>query len=84
MKLCYVAAWMEEGFRREWIHVYVWLSPFTFLLKLSRDLLSYTQIQSRKFKSERKKKKNYSTTSFLFVIMYVERFLKYSVHGTTL
>ena len=64
----------ERGFRREWIHVYVWLSPFTFLLKLSRDLLSYTRIQSRKFKSEKKKKKHYSTTSFLFVIMYVEIF----------
>ena len=24
---CYVAAWMGEEFRGEWIHVYVWLSP---------------------------------------------------------
>ena len=25
---CYVAAWMEGGFREGWIYVYVWLSPF--------------------------------------------------------
>ena len=25
---CYVSAWMGEGFRGEWIHVNVWLSPF--------------------------------------------------------
>ena len=24
---CYVAAWMEGDFRKEWMHVYVWLSP---------------------------------------------------------
>ena len=26
---CYVAAWMGGGFGGEWIHVYVWLNPFT-------------------------------------------------------
>ena len=31
---CYVPAWMGRGFGGEWIHVYVWLSPFTFPLKL--------------------------------------------------
>ena len=25
----YVPVWMGVGFRGEWIHVYVWLSPFT-------------------------------------------------------
>ena len=30
----YVLAWMGEGFGGEWIHVYVWLSPFTVHLKL--------------------------------------------------
>ena len=25
---CYVAAWMGGEFGAEWIHVYVWLSPF--------------------------------------------------------
>ena len=25
---CYVAAWMGREFGGEWIHVYVWLSPF--------------------------------------------------------
>ena len=31
---CCVPAWMGRGFVGEWIHVYVWLSPFTFPLKL--------------------------------------------------
>ena len=33
---CYVAAWMGEGVGGEWIHIYVWLSPFTVHLKLSQ------------------------------------------------
>ena len=33
--LCYVAAWMRGEFGGEWIHVYVWLSPFAVYLKLS-------------------------------------------------
>ena len=33
---CYVAAWMGEEFGREWVHVYVWLSPFAVHLKLSQ------------------------------------------------
>ena len=33
---CYVAAWMGGEFGGEWIHVYVWLSPFTAYLKLSQ------------------------------------------------
>ena len=32
---CYVAAWMGGEFGGEWIHVYVWLSPFAVHLKLS-------------------------------------------------
>ena len=32
---CHVAAWMGGEFAGEWIHVYVWLSPFTVHLKLS-------------------------------------------------
>ena len=32
---CYAAAWMGEGFGGEWIHVYVWQSPFAVLLKLA-------------------------------------------------
>ena len=32
----YVAAWMGGEFGREWIHVYVWLSPSTVHLKLSQ------------------------------------------------
>ena len=33
---CHVAAWRGEGFGREWIHVYVWLSPFAFHPRLSQ------------------------------------------------
>ena len=34
---CYVAAWMGGEFGGEWIHVYVWLSPFHVLkLKLAQ------------------------------------------------
>ena len=33
---CYVPAWMGVGFGGEWIHVYVWMSPFTVHLKLSQ------------------------------------------------
>ena len=32
---CYVAAWMGGEFGGEWIHVYLWLSPFAVHLKLS-------------------------------------------------
>ena len=47
---CYMAAWMGGEFGGEWIHVYVWLSPFTDHLKLSQCLLiSYTSIQNKKF-----------------------------------
>ena len=31
---CYVPAWLGPGFGGEWVHVYVWLSPFTVHLKL--------------------------------------------------
>ena len=33
---CYVAAWMEEKFGGEWIHIYVGLCPFAVHLKLSQ------------------------------------------------
>ena len=32
---CCVAAWMGGEFGGEWIHVYVWLSPFGVHLKLT-------------------------------------------------
>ena len=34
---CYVPAWMGELFGREWIQVYVWLSPFAVHTKLSQQ-----------------------------------------------
>ena len=33
---CYVAAWMGGECVGEWIHVYVWLGPFTIHLRLSQ------------------------------------------------
>ena len=32
---CYVAAWVGGESGGEWIHVYIWLSPFALLLKLT-------------------------------------------------
>ena len=41
---------MGAGFGGEWIHVYVWLSPFAVYLKLLHCLLIiYTPIQNKKF-----------------------------------
>ena len=31
---CYVTAWMGGEFGGEWIHVYVWLSPFAVQLEI--------------------------------------------------
>ena len=33
---CHVATWIGGDLGKEWIHVYVWLSPFTVQLKLSQ------------------------------------------------
>ena len=33
---CSVPAWMGRGFGGEWMHVCVWLSPFTVHLELSQ------------------------------------------------
>ena len=44
---CRVAAWLGGKFGREWIHVYVRLSPFAVQLKLWQTLLiSYMPIQN--------------------------------------
>ena len=47
---------MGAGFVGEWIHVNVWLSPFTIHLKQSQHCLltDYTPIQNRKFKKNNK------------------------------
>ena len=55
---CYVAAWMGWQFGGEWIHVYVWLSPFPVHPKLSQCCLLlgwYTPMQNKKFKNTLKK-----------------------------
>ena len=53
----YVAAWMGGELGGEWIHVFVWLSPFAVQLKLSQhcSLISYTTIQNKKFLKNKKK-----------------------------
>ena len=52
---CYVPAWMRGETEGEWIHIYVWLSPFAVIhLKLSQHclLISYTSIQNKKLKKK--------------------------------
>ena len=49
---CRVAAGMGGEFGGEWIHIYVWLSPFTVYLKLSQ---AYTLIQNKKLKKKKRK-----------------------------
>ena len=45
-----VVAWVGGAFGGEWIHVYVWLSPFAFHLKPSQHclLIGYTPTQKDK------------------------------------
>ena len=50
---CCVAAWMGGEFGGEWIHVYVWLSPFTVHLKLPQRCSS--AILQYKIKVEKKR-----------------------------
>ena len=49
----YVAAWVGGEFGGEWIHVCVWLSPFSVYLKLSQHclLIVYTPIQNKVLKT---------------------------------
>ena len=50
---CYAPAWMGGEIEGEWIHIYVWPSPFAVIhLKLSQYclLISYTSIQNKKLK----------------------------------
>ena len=57
---CYVADWVRKEFGREWLHVYVGLSPFTVHLKLSQHCcdIGYTPIQNKKLKKIKNRKKN--------------------------
>ena len=45
----YMAAWMEEEFGREWIHIYVWLSRSAVYLKLSQDWSAILQYKIKCF-----------------------------------
>ena len=56
---CYVAAWMGGEFGGEWIHVYVWLNPFTVHLKLSQHCQSVIlQCKIKNIYIKKKKKEN--------------------------
>ena len=53
---CCVAAWMGGRFGGQWIHVYIWLSPFAVQLKIVTTLLTgYIPIQKKKIKVKKKK-----------------------------
>ena len=47
---CCVAAWIGGEFGAEWIHVYVWLSPFVIISPeiITTLLIGYTPIQNKK------------------------------------
>ena len=45
---CYVVAWMARGFGGDWMHIYVWLSPFAIHLKLTTLLIGCTAIQNKR------------------------------------
>ena len=51
----YAAAWMGGEFGGEWIHVYIWLTPFTVHLTLSKQLIGYTPVQNKNLKKRKKK-----------------------------
>ena len=53
---CYVAAWMGGEFGGEWIHAYVWLSPFVVYLNY-HNIVNWLY-SSIKYKVKKKKKKN--------------------------
>ena len=52
---CHMAAWIGGELGGEWLHVYVWLSPFAVHLKLPQTittlLIGYTTIQNKKLKT---------------------------------
>ena len=51
---CYVAAWMGVKFGGEWVHVYVWLHPFTVHMKLSQHCwLAISQYNIKSSKEEK-------------------------------
>ena len=43
---CHVAAWMGGEFGGEWIHVHVWLNPFTVPETITTLLIRFTPIQN--------------------------------------
>ena len=58
---------MGEAFGGEWIHVYVWLSPFTVDLKPSQYCLltGYTPTQNKMYKTRNRK----HATKYLWEIL---------------
>ena len=56
----YVIAWVRGEFRREGIHLYLWLSPFAVHLKLSQHCLltGYTPVKNKSLNNLKKRKKS--------------------------
>ena len=77
---CCVAAWMEGSFGGEWLHVYVWLSPFAGHLKLTQLFkISYTPIQNKNvliFLIFKKKKVSYKYVFFFLKREKLNNFLR--------
>ena len=67
---CYMAAWMGGEFGREWIHSYVWLSPFTVQLKLLQ-LCAHVCVcvceRERERERKREKEREWLSHVWLFV-----------------
>ena len=61
---CFVPVWMGAEFRRQWIHVYVWPSPFSVHLKLSQRCYS-TVCVSCSFMSNSLRPQELQPTKFL-------------------
>ena len=76
---CYKAAWMGD-FVGEWMHVCVWLSPFTVHLKLSQlwSLICYTPIQNKKHEKQNKTKQNQQANRLVPLDAYDKFFLKFN------
>ena len=59
MELCSVLCGSLDGkeLGGEWVHIYVWLSPFAMHLNLSQHcvLISYTPMQNKKLKKKKKR-----------------------------
>ena len=75
---CYVAAWMGGEFRGEWIHVYVWLSPFAGHLKSPQHCQS--AIPHHKIKSLKSEKCDYISIKLYRDMYYLGKYISLIRH----